>query len=296
MKLFWDLYFYFFRGCYPFYKHCPEKYHREYKEKEFEIRNGSKPDFKNPKTLSEKIWWLLENEKPSEKSLLTDKAEAKKYAKSIIGEEYITKTYGVWDKVEDIDWNLLPEKFVLKATHGCRMNIIVSNKKTFLEKYSEKAIICLKKWLETNYYYYHGEIQYKSIKPRVLAEELTESNDKRIRTDYQIHCFNGEPLYIEHNFFEKGICYCLFYDLNLEQQEFYIGPEPRKPQIKKPEKFEEMIDMARKLSDGFKYVRVDFRDCQNGIVFGEMTFSPMACILNFEPKEYNLKLGEKIII
>lgn len=296
MKAYWDLYFYFFRGCYPFYLHCPEKYHDEYRAKEFEIRNGYKPDFENPKTLSEKIWWLLKNEKIAEKTRLADKAEAKEWAKQLIGEEHITKTFGVWERVEDIDFNSLPEKFVIKATHGCRMNITVTNKKVFLENYLEKTKKCADKWLKTNYYYYHGELQYKGIKPRILAEEYTENKDNKKRTDFQIHCFNGEPLYIEHNHFENGTCDCLFYDTDCKKTDFYIAKEKKEIELKKPDNLELMLNMARKLSKDFKYARVDLRDCKDRIVFGEITFSPMAGVLCFTPREYNLKLGEKIIL
>lgn len=296
MKQFWKVYFYLLRGYYPFFKQCPEEFHPYFIKKNFKLKNGYPLNLDNPKTLNEKIWWLLLNEDLSVKSRLTDKIEAKEWAKNIIGEEHISKTYEIWNTPEDINFDALPEAFVLKASHGCRMNIIVQNKTEFIKNFKEKAINCMTKWLQTNYYNYNAEVQYKSIKPRILAEEYTVQTVDKRRTDYQIHCFNGEPIYIEHNWYKDGICNPFLYNTDCSQANFCFSYKYQKIEIEHTEHINEMLDMARKLSKDFKYVRVDFRDCKDRVIFGEMTFSPFSGFIKINPKEYDLKLGEKIIL
>ena len=296
MKQFWEIYFYLLRGNYPFFKQCPEEFHQYFIKKNFKLKNGYSLNLDTPKTFNEKIWWLLLNEDLSVKAKLTDKIEVKEWAKNIIEEEHISKTYQTAENADDINFDLLPDKFVLKASHGCRMNIIVQNKTEFLKKFREKAITCMGNWLNTNYYDYNAELQYKSIKPRILAEEYTVQTVDRRRTDYQIHCFNSEPVYIEHNWFKDGVCHPFLYNLDYSQTDFCFSYKYRKIPIEHNEHIEEMLDMARKLSKGFKYVRVDFRDCKDRVIFGEMTFSPFSGFIQFNPKEYDLKMGEKLIL
>ena len=151
---------------------------------------GRWPDLKNPRTFNEKLNWLKLHDHNPLYTRMVDKYEAKKYVAGIIGEEYIIPTYGVWDKAEDIDFDLLPDKFVMKATHDSGRVIICHDKSALDREWSRAE---MKKSLQRDFYAVTREWPYKNVKPRIIAEKLLESPVDKGLADYRVHNFNGTP-------------------------------------------------------------------------------------------------------
>lgn len=287
-----------------FFRWLPDK---PYLQLLYRFKMGHRLDLKSPKTFTEKIQWLkLYNRKP-EYTLMVDKYAVKKYVADIIGEKYIIPTLGVWDKPEDIDWNALPNEFVLKTTHGGGSGgvVICKDKKTFDRN---KAILTLRDSMNSDIYRSLREWPYKDVKKRVLAEKYMAPKDMVNNpiydlSDYKFFCFNGEPKYcqvIRDRHSKESID---FYDMNWRHQEFVglnpvtssgknlvngVNPVPR------PLLLDDMICVCHKLSKNMKYVRIDMYVIDNRIYFGEITFYPASGIGLFNPDKWNEELGNLI--
>ena len=262
----------------------------------FRIYMGYKLDLKNPKTFSEKLQWLkLYNRKP-DYAQMVDKYEAKKYVASIIGEEYIIPTLGVWEKFDNIDFDKLPDQFVLKTTHGGgNTGVVICKDKSTLDKDAAKRK--LNRSLKSDIYKSLKEWPYKNVAKRIIAEQLIESSERQDLADYKFFCFNGEPKFCQVIAGrESGITTIDWYDKNWIHQDFH---EPKnypfsKEGHTKPSCFEEMLHLASKLSVGQPFLRVDFYEIDNQIKFGELTFFPTSGMGGFEPMEWDHKFGELI--
>jgi hypothetical protein len=197
----------------------------------------------------------------------------------------------VYDGVEDIDIESLPNSFVLKVNHGSGQQILVKDKS---EIDWEHELKLLRKWLSSNHYYNGREWGYKNIIPRIICEKYIEENGK-LPTDYKFFCFNGVPRFLEvHKCRYEGQKKNI-YDMDWKLLEFQKGNYPHiTEQLEKPLGFEKMIDYAERLSKGFPFVRVDFYNVEGRIYFGEMTFYPGNGVSMFYPEEYNLTIGEYI--
>ena len=257
---------------------------------EYFIVFGKRLRLKNPQTYSEKLQWLKLHEGDPIYTRMVDKAEAKKYVTEIIGEEYIIPTYGVWNHFDEIDFDKLPDQFVLKTTHDSGV-IICKDKKT-LDKNAAK--VKLEKSLKNDYYYTSKEWPYKNVVPRIIAEKYMEDESGEL-CDYKLFCFDGKmkALFIATDRFTSGEETKFdFFDENFNHLPFTNGhPNATKP-IKKPESFQQMKDLAEKLSQKIPHVRVDFY-CTNGkIYFGELTFFHWGGFKRFEPEEWDFKFGE----
>lgn len=261
-----------------------------------------KLDLKNPKTFNEKLQWLKLYNRNPEYTKMVDKYEAKKYVASILGEEYIIPTYGVWDSFDEIDVDSLPNQFVLKCTHGSGDVVICKDKSEFDE---QKAKIRLEKSLKTNYYKIGREWPYKNVKPRIIAEKymedictVTELEDEQEKglTDYKIFCFNGEArvmLIATDRFTSKELKFDYFdRDFNWLDFDWTHNRSQTKPS--KPEKFDEMFELAEKLSQGIPQVRVDFYQVADLIYFGELTFFHAGGWEKFSPEKWDETMGEMI--
>jgi len=259
----------------------------------FRLSVGYPLDLKNPRSYNEKLQWLkLYNRKP-EYTRMVDKVEAKKFASELIGEEQIIPTLTVYDRAEDIDFNTLPDQFVLKCTHDSGGIVICSNKNT-LDK--EAAIKKLRKGLKTNYYYENREWPYKNVRPRIIAEKYMTDDGYELK-DYKFFCFNGEPklMFIATDRFnKKEETKFDFYDMEFNHLPFTNGHPNATSTIEKPKGFEEMQNLATKLSQNIPHVRVDFYDINGTVYFGEMTFFHWSGFVRFEPEEWDYKLGELI--
>ena len=257
------------------------------------VNNGKKLDLENPVTFNEKLQWLkLYNRNPMY-STMVDKYEAKKYVANIIGDEYIIPTLGVYDSVEDIDFDSLPNQFVLKCTHDSG-GIVICQDKTQLNR--KEAIKKLRKGLKSNFYWTNREWPYKNVTPRIIAEKYMTDGDGELR-DYKFFCFDGVPrvMFIASDRFNKEEETKFdFFDMEFNHLPFRNGhPNATKP-IQRPAGFDEMRMLASKLSKGIPQVRVDFYDINGQIYFGEMTFFHWSGFVKFNPEEWDYKMGEMI--
>ncbi len=228
-----------------------------------------KLDLQNPKTYNEKLQWLKLHDRKPEYVDMVDKYEAKKIVGEIIGEEYIIPTLGVWEKFDDIDFSKLPNSFVLKCTHDSG-GLVVCKVKDALDL--EKAKKKIEKSLKCNYYYTTREWPYKNVKPRIIAEEYI-GDIKTLPEDYKFYTFNGK---IDSVMICKGREYgypqFLFYDLDWNRIE-YMREEPvLEKEEDRPENFETMVDIVKKLSKESVQLRVDLYNVGGKVYFGEVTF------------------------
>lgn len=251
-------------------------------------------DINNPKTFNEKLQWLKLYDRKPEYTTMVDKYRVREYIADKIGEEYLIPLLGVWDDPDDIDFESLPNQFVLKCNHDSGGLSICRNKKSFDFERAKKK---LKKSLNTNYYYSGREWVYKNVKPLVLAEKYMEDNCSNQLTDYKFYCFNGEAkfLYISTGLEDHSTARIGFYDLDFNRMEFrrsdyaLLEKDPIKPQ-----NFNEMIAIANKLSHGIPFIRVDLYNINDKIYFSELTFYPCSGYMPFEPIEWDYKLGKLI--
>lgn len=292
-------------GSRGFYNHLSDE---EYIRRMFKARMGYPLDLQNPKTFNEKLQWLKLYDRKPIYTTMVDKYAAKEYVASLIGNEHVIPTFGVWDRFEDIDFDSLPNQFVLKCTHDSGGLVIVKDKSKFNLENARKKI---NQSLRRNYYNNSGEWAYKNISHRILAEKyMTDSNVERNRAldasagsllDYKLYCFQGEPRFFYIGFAnikngEKDD-QLSFFDLDWNPAPFYRKDhEPLPFSIDKPENFQEMIDIARILSQGIPFVRVDLYNIDLHIYFSEMTFSPGGGYGRFYPDEWERKLGDWIVL
>lgn len=256
--------------------------------------NKMELNLKNPQTFCEKINWLKLHDRKPEYTIMVDKYLAKNYVAEKVGEQYIIPTLGVWDKPEDIDFDILPDRFVLKTTHNSGGVLICKSKSSFDQP---SAIRFLKEQLKHDIYTNTREWPYKNVPRRIIAEKLIEIPDKEDLTDYKIFCFNGEPRYIQVIQDRNTNETIDFFDTDWNHQEFY-GLNPKAHQsnseIARPTNLSDMIEIARKLSKDIPFVRVDLYQTVEGVYFGELTFYPASGLGSFTPEEWNQRLGDMI--
>lgn len=249
-------------------------------------------DFENPKAFNEKLQWLKLYYRNPEYVNLVDKYEVKKYVAEKIGEEYLIPTLGIWDSVEEIDFDALPEQFVLKCTHDSGGLVLCKDKaKLDVEKVKEK----IRKSLKNNYYYIGREWPYKGVKPRVLAEAYMEDETVSELRDYKFFCFNGEAkiMYLaSERYKENDVVKFDFYDMEFNHLDFRNGHPNNAVPAQKPKTFETMRALAEKLAQGFHHVRVDLYEVNGKNYFGEMTFYNQNGFVPFDPEEWDYKIGE----
>ena len=265
------------------------------------FKMGHRLDLKNPQTFTEKLQWLkIYNRKP-EYTKMVDKYAVKEYVANIIGEEYIIPTLGVWDKPEDIDWDSLPNQFVLKTTHGGGGGgVVICKDKATFDKTS--AIIKLKESMASDIYSYLREWPYKNVPKRIIAEKFMapeKSPAPKDLPDYKFFCFNGEPKYcqvIRDRHTKEKID---FYDMNWNHMPFVgLNPVARNglTPVARPGNLDEMKDICRKLADTKSFVRVDLYVIDDKGYFGELTLYPASGMGVFTPEEWNGKLGDLLTL
>jgi len=258
---------------------------------------GNELDLENPKTFTEKLQWLKINDKNPLYPTLVDKISAKKWVAEKIGGTYIIPTLCVWDRIEDVDFSNLPDKFVLKCNHNSGNVIICQNRKSFDVDAAKRA---LEKSLNDRYYLKGREWPYKYVKPRVFAEIYMSPSDiweYKPLIDYKFYCFNGVPMYVQvikNRGYNETVD---FYNMNWEKQPF-TGVNPTAKMSDKvdtaPSTLENMKEVAAKLSMGFPFMRVDLYEINHKVYFGELTLYPSGGFGCFKPKEYNLIIGNQL--
>lgn len=249
-------------------------------------------NLKNPRYYGEKIQWLKMYGNLQELSKYVDKYEVRNFVRKTIGEEYLNELYGVYSHPNEIDYKLLPNRFVLKGTNGSGAVLICKNKSEFNQK---QAQVEMQKWLKDDFYRLKKEPQYKDVKNRIIAEEYLEDETGELR-DYKFYCFDGEPHFygvFSGRFSDKTID---FYNISGERLEGVTngGVKNSKTVLKQDENFLKMIEVVRKLSQPFQFVRVDFYMAKGRIYFGELTFTDGAGAEGFDPLSFDLEAGDKI--
>lgn len=259
----------------------------------FFIRTGKRLNLNDPQTFNEKLQWLKLYNRNPEYSRMVDKYEAKKYVASIIGDEHIIPTIGVYDSAEEIPWDSLPDKFVIKCTHDSGGVVICKDKNSLnIKRVKEK----LSKGLKRSYFYQNREWPYKNVKPRIICEEYMVDESGYELKDYKFFCFNGVVKCLKVDFDRNIDHHANYYDVNwkllgLGENKF---PPDYTRTISKPETLLEMISFAEQLSKDFPFVRVDFYSIMNRVYFGEITFFPSSGMGLFTSNEWDCILGSWI--
>ena len=247
----------------------------------------------NPKLFTEKIQWLKLYDCTPVKTRLADKLLVRDWVADKIGTQYLKKLYGVYNSFEEIDFSKLPPEYVIKANHGCNMNLLViEGSKPDMKKDAAR----FDRFLHTNHAFKSRfELHYKDIQPKLFTEEFIKNTNEIF--EYLFFCFNGEPEFV---LFASGkrspqIC-CTMFDKNWNNCHFNYGGKLHTEEIPKPENFDKMLEIARTLSRDFKFVRVDLHNVDGKIYFGEMTFTPAGGFMKFNPRKYDRILGDMLEI
>lgn len=260
----------------------------------YQYKNNKKLNLENPIEFTDKIQWLKFNYYTEKYGYLVDKYEVREFVAKTIGSKYLNGFIAVYDTVDAIDLNSLPNQFALKGTHGSGYNIIVDDKSKLNWSQAKKQ---LQKYLNEDYSLTNGETIYKAIKPRILAEEYLNQQDDNYIVDYKFFCFHGETKYVWVKTFHDGKYRNCYYDLNWNKIEndsnksSYLTLD-----MPKPENLEEMIEISNKLSKEFIFVRVDLYSIKNKIYFGELTFFPWGGKQRLTVERLNKEFGGLITL
>lgn len=255
---------------------------------------GHKLNLSSPIGFNEKLQWLkLYNRDPFQKTLV-DKQAVKEYIAETIGEEYVIPTLGVYAHFDDIDFDTLPDQFVLKCTHDSGSTVVCNNKATFNTAAARKK---LTKKLKQNLFWWGREWPYKDVQPQIIAEAYMEDANGRL-DDYKFMCFNGQvkcSFVCTDRFSDKGL-HITFFDPDWNVMPFERSYPAVKEGLPKPSQYEKMVELAQTLSKGIPFVRVDFYEADGKIYFGEMTFYPGCGFEAFQPEQWDKTLGDWITL
>lgn len=252
-----------------------------------------KLDLQNPKTYNEKLQWIKLYDRNPLYIDLVDKHAVKKIIAKMIGEEYIIPTLGVWDRAEDIDFDALPEKFVLKCNHDSGGIVICKDKNT-LDR--DAAVKKLSTCLKHNGFWYGREWPYKNVKPCIIAERYMEDSVTHDLRDYKFFTFSGEvkAMFVASDRFDQEETKFDFFDQDFNHLDFLQGHPNASAPIDKPKSFEQMKKLAEIISANLYQARIDFYEVDGQIYFGEITFFHYSGFTPFEPTEWDSIFGEWI--
>lgn len=254
-------------------------------------------NLKNPRAFTEKIQWLKLYFLKTEFTNMVDKCSAKEIVKEKVGEDYVIPTIGFWERFEDIDFVHLPNKFVLKTTHGGGgSGIIICRDKKYFDKNKAKRI--LEKSMETDIYKVLREWPYKNVRKGIIAEALVKQSDGQGLLDYKFFCFNGKVKFFKVDFGRFTSHRANYYTREKKLLPWIESNFPPDPQINHhfPENFDEMIAIAEKLSDNLPFLRVDLYNVNGKILFGEMTFYPASGMEEFKPNGVDVEIGDMLTL
>ncbi len=259
----------------------------------FRIKMGRALNLENPQSFNEKIQWLKLHNRKDIYTLWVDKYEAKRLASKIIGEEYVIPTLGVYDHFDEINFDMLPDQFVLKCTHDSGGLVICKNK-VLLDKQAAKKK--LENCLKHNFFWGQREWPYKNVKPRIIAEEYMEDSCTHELRDYKFFTFDGDvkALFIATERSSKEETKFDFFDADGKLLPFTNGHPHATPTPTLPTCFEKMKEFASILGRGIPQVRVDFYEVNRKVYFGEMTFSHWSGLVPFVPEEWDYTFGDWI--
>jgi len=260
----------------------------EFLKRKYKLVMGKDLNLDNPKTFNEKLQWLKIYWRDDRATICADKYRVREYVKEKGCEEILNDLYGVWDNADDIDFDKLPNSFVLKANHGCGYNIFIKDKTQIDIKKIKKE---LNKILRQKFYIKNREWVYEGIKPKIIAEKLFDI-ENGFPKDYKFYCFQGETKLLLVVSDRGNDTKFDFFDMEFNHLDIKKTYKNSNKEIKKPEKFKKMIEYAKKLSEDFPFVRVDFYEIEGKVIFGELTFFPGSGMEKFEPEEWDYKFGE----
>lgn len=261
----------------------------------FFIRTKKRPNMRLPKTFNEKTTWLkMYNYRNNELIIkCTDKYIVRKYIINKGYKQILNDLYGVYDNFEYIDFNKLPNNFVIKCTHGCGYNIICNDKASFNITSAKKKI---NRWLKEKYGYATSELHYTKIKPRIIVEKYLCDVEGRMPLDYKFYCLNGKVNCILVCSEREKKLRLSYYDLNWKRIPYEKREWSSETNIKKPINLDRMISISENLSKDFPFVRVDLYNDNGKIIFGELTFTPACCCAPYYTEQANEELGRKLEI
>lgn len=262
---------------------------------QYRLSTNDKLTLANPVTFNEKLQWLKLNDRKSWYPSIVDKFEVRKFVSKKIGSTYLVPLINKWNKFEDINFEKLPNQFVLKTTHDSGGVVVCKNKDQLDFKKAKKI---LNKSLETNYFHVEREWPYKNIKPQIICEKLLIDDNHDDLRDYKLLCFNGEakiiqvisersPKSFKVNYFNRA-----WEPLNIKRRRY----EASKKHIPTPMNLNDMIKISEKLSEGIPFARIDLYEVNNKIYFGEITLYPASGFMDFLYKEDDIKLGKMLNI
>ncbi|MBR3019801.1 MAG: glycosyl transferase [Clostridia bacterium] len=265
-----------------------------YIKKMYSLMVGKELNLDHPETYTEKLQWLKLHDRRPEYTMMQDKYAIRDYIKKTIGEEYLIPLLGVWDRAEDIDFDNLPNEFVIKCNHDCASVSICRDKKKYDQEAARKK---LKACLEKDYYLEGREWAYKDIKRKIIAEKYMHNGDEKVLSDYKFFCFSGKARMVlvasgEAHSSERRL---VFYDTDYHYLPIQRGdtPEPES-KSEKPDGFDQLIPLAEKLAGNIPFIRVDFYLVEGHPYFGEIAFYPSGGFAAFKPDEWERKIGSWI--
>lgn len=264
-------------------------------KRNYRIRMGRELDLENPKTYTEKLQWLKLYDHRPEYTVMVDKYTAKQHVTDKIGQEYVIPLLGVWERAEDIDFDVLPERFVLKTTHDSGSYVVCKDKSKLDIPATRKRMA---KFLKRKYYDCNREWPYKNVTPRIIAEEYMEESLSGELRDYKFFTFGGVPkiLYIAQGRGADEPTVADFFDMEFNHLPVTIDHDMAPVAPERPECFEEMKRLAAILSQGTPQLRVDFYEVNGKVYFGEMTFFHCSGMEAFHPEEWDRIFGDWVIL
>lgn len=278
------------------YDSMPDK---EYLQRKFKSSIGKHLNIDNPQTFNEKLQWLKLYDHDPKYTMMVDKYKVRDYIEDQLGKEYLIPLIGVWDDPDDIDFNKLPDQFVLKCNHNSGLGMCICKDKSKLDIKKTKAE--LRKGLKQDYYLTGREWPYKNVPRKIVAEKYMVDEKYKELVDYKFYCFDGKPefLYIATANIKNGCKNDLmsFLDTEWNLLPFYRKDHQPFPfDMEKPEKLKDMLCIAKKLSKGIPFVRVDLYCINSCIFFSEFTFFPGSGFGKFSPEIWDEKIGSYIRI
>lgn len=262
----------------------------------FKKKTGESLNLKNPKTFNQKIQWLKLKDNNDEKSQLTDKVLVRNFIKSKIGEEFLKPALWIGKRFDEIPFEQLPDKFIIKANNGSKKYLMIKDKKRFLEtpQLLEAVKIKFYTWLNSPYYLNSAlEMQYKNIEPQIIIEPVLCDEGTSVPVDIQIYCFNGTPKIFELKSNTEPRM-CTVFGENFEQSDIKFMKKDISIFQQPDDNLKKAVELSAVLCQNFKFVRVDWIVCGGKLYFNDMTFTPESGFYDFIDRKQNIKLGDML--
>ena len=284
----------FIKSMFQLYIENRTEYYIKGRQRKMEI-NGKKYNESNIITIQDKLNWLIIHESPESKTNIVDKILLHNYSRKILGKDICVPILKIYNNVNEINLDELPDRFVLKCNHGSKFNILCNNKSNFNITIAKKK---LKKWMKINYGLENYEYQYINVKKKIFAEKFLCDGI----INYKINCYNGQPKFIRvtKDLPDKSAKIHNYYDLNWNLNDLETNKKNyiRKPEIifEKPKYLNLMLEYAKKFASNFIFIRVDFYEINNQIYLSELTFSPFNILMNYKNLNQSIYLGNQLNI